>query len=114
MLSYSDVFKSLSEKTRLRILFLLIRSNKEICVCEMVYSLKEPQCNVSRHLKYLKYSGLIKEKKIGRWRYYSLIKKGNAFLNNIFETIKSISEKDMENDYVRLQKLLKIRNKDTC
>jgi ArsR family transcriptional regulator, arsenate/arsenite/antimonite-responsive transcriptional repressor len=65
-----DVFKALSDKTRLRILALL--GNDEVCVCHMHDSLKLPQPTVSRHLAYLRKSGLVEARRDGVWMHYQL------------------------------------------
>jgi len=63
-------FKALSDETRLRIMMLLTRG--ELCVCDLMFVLDEPQSKVSRHLAYLKYSGLTNSKRAGVWMHYSL------------------------------------------
>lgn len=65
-----NVFKALSDETRLRILKLL--ENGEICVCDIVAALNMVQPKVSFHLAALKESGLIKDRKQGKWTHYSL------------------------------------------
>ena len=64
------VFKACSDKTRLRILFLL--SEGELCVCEIVAVLDMPQGKISRHLSVLKHAGLVSDRRNGTWIYYSL------------------------------------------
>ena len=49
--------KALADRTRLRILALL--GNNEVCVCHIHDSLGLPQPTVSRHLAYLRRSGLV-------------------------------------------------------
>ena len=66
-----EVLKSLSDSTNLKILA-LIKLYEELCVCEFEDLLESPQPTVSRHLKALTDSGLIRVRKDGRWRYYSL------------------------------------------
>jgi ArsR family transcriptional regulator len=63
-------FRALSEEVRLRILILL--AHGELCVCDMMEVLDEPQSKVSRHLSYLKHSGLITSKRVGVWMHYML------------------------------------------
>jgi ArsR family transcriptional regulator len=53
----SGFFRALADPTRLRILGLLLRSPR--CVCEMAATLDLPQPLVSRHLAYLRNSGLV-------------------------------------------------------
>lgn len=63
-------FKALSDETRLRILLLLKKG--ELCVCDIAETLEMTQPNISFHLSMLKEAGLIKDRKDGRWTYYSL------------------------------------------
>jgi len=63
-------FKALSDETRLRIMMLLTQG--ELCVCDLMVVLDEPQSKVSRHLAYLKHSGLTNSKRAGVWMHYRL------------------------------------------
>lgn len=65
-----NVFKALSEETRLRILKLL--ENGELCVCDIFTALEISQPKVSFHLNVLKEAGLLKDRKQGRWTHYRL------------------------------------------
>jgi ArsR family transcriptional regulator len=62
------VFKALADKTRLRILALL--GTNEVCVCHIHDSLALPQPTVSRHLAYLRKSGLVDVRRDGVWMHY--------------------------------------------
>ena len=64
------VFKALADRTRLRIIGLLRAG--EICVCNIHESLGLPQPTVSRHLAYLRRSGLVTTRKDGLWVHYRL------------------------------------------
>jgi ArsR family transcriptional regulator len=64
------LFKALADKTRLRILALL--GNNEVCVCHIHDSLGLPQPTVSRHLAYLRKSGLVTVRRDGVWMHYQL------------------------------------------
>jgi ArsR family transcriptional regulator len=64
----TQIYKALSEEMRLRILMLLAQG--ELCVCDIMAVLDEPQSKVSRHLAYLKNSGLIQGKRVGTWMHY--------------------------------------------
>ncbi|MBI2119989.1 MAG: winged helix-turn-helix transcriptional regulator [Elusimicrobia bacterium] len=72
------VFRAFADENRLRILHLLKRK-EELCVCELIEVLHMGQSKVSRHLAYLKRAGLVKDRKKGLWRYYSLTKSENGF-----------------------------------
>jgi ArsR family transcriptional regulator len=63
-----EVFKALADRTRLRILALL--GNNEVCVCHIHDSLGLPQPTVSRHLAYLRKSGLVAARRDGVWMHY--------------------------------------------
>lgn len=66
-------FAVAADETRLRILSTLQAvPNLELCVCELVDVLREPQYNVSRHLRILAAAGLVAERREGRWTYYHL------------------------------------------
>ena len=65
-----NTFKALADRTRLRIIGLLRAG--EICVCDIHGSLGLPQPTVSRHLAYLRRSGLVATRKDGLWVHYRL------------------------------------------
>ncbi len=70
MENIAQIYKALSEQMRLRILMLLTQG--ELCVCDIMAVLEEPQSKVSRHIAYLKHSGLIQGKRVGTWMHYFL------------------------------------------
>ncbi|HDH53273.1 MAG TPA: metalloregulator ArsR/SmtB family transcription factor [Nitrospirae bacterium] len=70
MQNLTQIFKALSDETRLRILSLM--QEGEICVCDIAETLNMTQPNISFHLSMLKESGLIKDRRNGRWVHYSL------------------------------------------
>ncbi len=65
-----NLFKALADRTRLRILALL--GNNEVCVCHIHDTLGLPQPTVSRHLAYLRKSGLVTTRRDGVWMHYQL------------------------------------------
>ena len=65
------LFKSLSDETRLRILVLLLEHG-ELCICDLMAALEQPQSTVSRHVAYLKNSGWLNDRRGGVWMYYSI------------------------------------------
>ena len=65
-----NILKALSDETRLRILNLLYE--RELCVCDVMVILQISQAKASRHLIYLKTSGLVKDRKNAQWVNYSL------------------------------------------
>ena len=65
------VSRALGDETRLRILNVLLE-REETCVCELMETLATTQSNVSFHLTVLKNTGLIADKKIGKWMFYRI------------------------------------------
>lgn len=65
-----EIFKALSEESRLRILSLLLEG--ELCVCEIEACLKMTQSNASRHLTALKRCGILENYKKAQWTYYKI------------------------------------------
>ena len=63
-------FKALADVTRLRILSLLVI--REMCVCEVMVALDLTQPTASHHLGILENVGLVKDRKEGKWVFYSL------------------------------------------
>jgi ArsR family transcriptional regulator, arsenate/arsenite/antimonite-responsive transcriptional repressor len=66
----AQYYKALSEEVRLRIIMLL--THGELCVCDIMEILDQPQSKVSRHLSYLKNSGIITAQRVGVWMHYAL------------------------------------------
>ena len=64
------LFRAFSDRTRLRLLYLL--RNGETCVCDLVDVLGVSQPKVSRHLAYLRRAGLVVARKDGYWMHYTL------------------------------------------
>ena len=65
------LFHALSDETRLAVLDML--RGGERCVCELQDALGAAQSRLSFHLKVLKEAGLVRDRKEGRWSYYSLV-----------------------------------------
>jgi ArsR family transcriptional regulator len=76
----SAIFKALADPLRLRIVRLLLRNGKEAYGAQLARALGIPAYQLSRHLKVLKTTGLIHERKEGRWIYYSLAKRNGELL----------------------------------
>ena len=79
------VFKALADPTRLRILGLL--TGGEVCVCDIHETLGIPQPKASRHLSYLKKSGLVLAKKQGLWVHYRIAPAADAVLKSLMSAV---------------------------
>ncbi|WP_199775539.1 metalloregulator ArsR/SmtB family transcription factor [Microbulbifer pacificus] len=66
-----QLFKCLADETRLR-LVLLMFSEGELCVCELMAALEESQPKISRHLAQLRNCGLLQDTRRGQWVYYAI------------------------------------------
>ena len=76
-----NLFKALADKTRLRILALL--GSNEVCVCHIHDSLGVPQPTVSRHLAYLRKSGLVEARRDGVWMHYQVSRSLSPVLQGV-------------------------------
>ena len=83
----NQLFKALSDETRLRILNLL--AQRDCCVCEFQQLLRVPQPKISRHLAYLRRSGLVETRKCGKWVMYSLAKPQNSVHRTLLHCVKN-------------------------
>ena len=111
---FVKVFKALGDKTRLRILAALTKSKKELCICELMDTLKLAQYNISRHMKELKIAGIVSERKEGKFVFYSLAKTDNCFHGLIFESLKTFEDDILSEDNKRLKERLSIRKNGKC
>jgi ArsR family transcriptional regulator len=91
-------------ETLFRILGLLLTG--EVCVCDIHESLKIPQSKASRHLAYLRKSGLVDTRRDGLWIHYRLGTLKDPVMTAIVEAIRhAITHVDMvHRDAERLQK----------
>ena len=67
--SGAQVFKALSEEPRIRILHLLLK-NDQLSITDLERVLDFTQAKTSRHLTYLKNSGIVGSRKIDQWSFY--------------------------------------------
>ncbi len=104
-------FKALSEEMRLRIMMLLTQG--ELCVCDLMVVLDEPQSKVSRHLAYLKHSGLTNSKRVGVWMHYRLKESVNEAHRVQLEFLKKQSFHFPQFRMDR-EKLLKLKKQGGC
>ena len=79
------LFKALADVTRLRILALLLGG--EICVCHIHESLRISQPKASRHLAYLRRTGLVQTRRQGLWIYYRLAEVSDPIVQTIRQAV---------------------------
>jgi ArsR family transcriptional regulator len=80
------LFRALGDETRLRILGLLLSG--EVCVCDIHESLLIAQPKASRHLAYLRRSGLVETRRDGLWIHYRLANPTDRVLATLAAAVK--------------------------
>ncbi len=85
MEGYTELFKALSDETRLKLIALLYK--REFCVCQIEAALGISQTKASRHLAILRRSGLLKSRRDGLWVYYTLDIPEDKVEANLFENL---------------------------
>jgi ArsR family transcriptional regulator len=86
VLELENYFKGLADANRLRILNLLLHG--ELCVCDIQYVMETSQSNVSRHLTYLKNSGLVLVRREGTRMYYRLAQPNKRLNKPLFAFLR--------------------------
>jgi len=107
-----NLFGILSDKTRLRILLLLL--NNELCVCEIFAALNMSQPRVSRQLAILKQARIIKDRRDGKWIYYRI--QENEYTKQLMSIISLIPEwlredEQFNNDKAMLKNISETKSK---
>lgn len=111
----AEIFQSLADPTRLRLIHLLVRRG-EICVCELTDALGVPQYSVSRHLRVLQQAGWLDDRKQGKWVYYRLKQELPPYQRTILAAIAELEKhrQDLKEDAVRARRRLKLRRDGVC
>ena len=86
MLEPVQFFKCLSDETRLYAM-LLISTEGELCVCELMEAMTNSQPKISRHLAQLRNCGLLDDVRRGQWVFYSLAKNLPEWAKDILDTM---------------------------
>ena len=102
-------FKTLSHPQRLYILYLLIKANTPLCICELMDALNAPEYKISRYLSALKEAKFINEERDGRLLLFSL-NKTCLFNKQIFKIVENIQINKNDNLYEKVKNL----NKRLC
>ncbi|RNI29975.1 transcriptional regulator [Rufibacter immobilis] len=92
-----QVFKAMSDTSRIRVLNLLLR-NKELCIADLELVLDFTQTKTSRHLIYLKNTGLVSFRKQDQWAFYYIKDEMLDFLQQMFSYLEKdpLLQKDQE------------------
>ncbi len=92
----SQIFKACSDESRLRILSLIFQ-NKEMCISDLEQILDFTQTKTSRHLIYLKNSGILTTRKMDQWVFYSLKDEVFEIVSQIFQFLSK--DQTLKQDY---------------
>ena len=115
MKTTAQLFKALGDETRLRIMALLAGA-QELCVCDIMAALELPQSTVSRHLSYLRNTGLVDDRRQGVWMYYKINREKIEHAPDLFELLKAMlsGAGQTVEDKHRLKEHLLIKATTTC
>ncbi len=101
----ASLFQALGDRTRLRLLNLL--AGGELCVCYFVMLLGAAQPKVSRHLAYLRRSGLVAARRDGKWMHYRMVRPSDPRVAQILDTLLGVLAQDrqMQRDRAALDRI---------
>lgn len=83
---YADLFKALSDDTRLYILSLI---SGESCGCELLEEVEISQPTLSYHMKMLTEAGIVNARKDGAWMRYSINKETLEDMENFLAGLRN-------------------------
>jgi ArsR family transcriptional regulator len=98
------IYQCLCDRTRLRILHLLLRG--PLCVCHFQEILGEPQVKISKHLAYLKLHRLVEVTREANWRVYRLPARKSGALERNLRCLQDCVREDagFQRDAAKLKK----------
>jgi len=111
-----NLFKALSDKNRLRVVYTLTQY-EELSACQIIELLQVTGATVSRHLSILINSGLVENRKEGRWVYFKLrnMNEDDDFQQIIDWIKKNISKTiDAESDIQKVKKIIAWDLEELC
>ncbi|MCG3120412.1 MAG: hypothetical protein ALAOOOJD_03098 [bacterium] len=111
----AKIFKALGDETRLRLANLLLQTDREICVCEMVDALELPQYQISKHLTILKNAGILQASRKGTWVYYRLDDESSPFWRDFLKVLgRHLKQQAFVDDAAKLRQRLALRQNGQC
>jgi ArsR family transcriptional regulator, arsenate/arsenite/antimonite-responsive transcriptional repressor len=82
----AQLFHALADGTRLQIVRML--AGEELCVCDLQDAVGAYQSRLSFHLRRLKDAGLVADRKVGRWVFYSLRPEALVVMRTFLQTVE--------------------------
>lgn len=103
--SKEQFFAALADRTRLRLLNLIGVS--EVCVCYFVEIIGAPQPTISRHLAYLRRTGLVAARREGTWAHYRIVRPEEASTARMLDEVLTwlATDPEMQADLKRLARV---------
>ena len=83
----SQIFKACADESRIRILHLIFE-NGEMCISDLEKILEFTQAKTSRHLIYLKNSGILSFRRYNHWVFYQIKDEVYEILKQIFQFLR--------------------------
>lgn len=83
----SQIFKACADESRLRILHLVFE-NGEMCISDLERILEFTQAKTSRHLIYLKNSGILSFRRYNHWVFYQVKDEVYEIINQILQFLR--------------------------
>ena len=99
------LFQALGDATRLRLLNLMAAG--EVCVCYFVEILDETQPKISRHLAYLRRSGLVAARREGKWMHYGMVMPQDPAVAEVLKSVlrAAAANPKMQRDRLALERV---------
>lgn len=112
MKNIANVFKALSDETRLKIVYLLLQ--QELCVCEIVDIMNESQPKISRHLAILRNTEIALDRRDAQMIFYR-INLENKYIGILKDALSQLLDIEVEAEILkRLEKALSYRKDGKC
>jgi ArsR family transcriptional regulator len=83
----TQIFKACADESRVRILHLIFQ-NGEMCIADLEKILEFTQAKTSRHLIYLKNSGILSFKRYNHWVFYQTKDEVDEIVKQIFSFLR--------------------------
>jgi ArsR family transcriptional regulator, arsenate/arsenite/antimonite-responsive transcriptional repressor len=80
----AQIFKACADESRLRILYLIYK-NGEMCISDLENILGFTQAKTSRHLIYLKNSGILTYRRYNHWVFYQVKEEVQEIIKQIVQ-----------------------------
>ena len=104
MRQITELFKVMSDETRLRIINVIYQ--QDLCVCELVEILQESQPKISKHIAKLRQIDLVTTERNEQYIYYKFNHGDESYEKIVKNMLQEIKDIDVyKNDIERLQSI---------